>query len=120
MGTNHKDVKIGVYVCYCGTNISKTVNVPEVVEYAKKLPGVTIARDYKYMCADPGQSLIKEDIKNLGINRVVVASCSPHLHESTFRKATSEGGENPFKCMCHRYSPTRSALLLLKPGCQPS
>lgn len=97
MGSNHKkEVKIGVYVCYCGTNIGKTVNVPEVVEYAKKLPGVAIARDYKYMCADPGQTLIKEDIKNLGINRVVVASCSPHLHESTFRKATSEGGENPF------------------------
>jgi len=96
MGTNHKEVKIGVYVCYCGTNIGKTVNVPEVVEYAKKLPGVVIARDYKYMCADPGQTLIKEDIKNSGINRVVVASCSPHLHESTFRKAIAEGGENPF------------------------
>lgn len=97
MGSNgKKEVKIGVYVCHCGTNIGGKVNVAEVTAYAQTLPGVAVAREYKYMCADPGQTLIKEDIKNLGINRVVVASCSPHLHEHTFRKATSEGGENPF------------------------
>ncbi len=93
---SHQTVKIGVYVCHCGANIGKKVDVAAVVEYAKHLPGVVIARDYKYMCADPGQSLIKEDIKELGLDRVVVASCSPHLHEATFRKAAAEAGQNPY------------------------
>lgn len=96
MKTNYQEPRIGVYICECGTNIGGKINVPEVVEFAKHLPFVTVAREYKYMCSDPGQTLIKEDIKNLGINRVIVASCSPHLHEHTFRKATQEGGENPY------------------------
>ncbi len=97
MGSSNNQIpKIGVYVCHCGTNIGSKVNVSDVVEYAQTLPGVTVARDYKYMCADPGQTLIKDDIKKLGINRIIVASCSPHLHEETFRKATLEGGENPY------------------------
>ncbi|HHM24358.1 MAG TPA: FAD-dependent oxidoreductase, partial [Bacteroidetes bacterium] len=95
MNTNG-DVRIGVYVCHCGTNIASKVNVQEVVEFAKTLPHVSVAREYKFMCSDPGQDLIKQDIKEFGINRVVVASCSPLMHEVTFRKAVEEGGENPY------------------------
>lgn len=95
MNTNG-DVRIGVYICHCGTNIAGKVRVPEVVEFAKTLPHVTVAREYKFMCSDPGQDLIKKDIKELGVNRVVVASCSPLMHEVTFRRAVEEGGENPF------------------------
>ncbi len=88
--------RIGVYVCHCGTNIAGNVDVNAVVEFASKLPGVVIAREYKYMCSDPGQSLIKNDIREKNLNRVIVASCSPHLHEHTFRHATLEGGQNPY------------------------
>ena len=95
-GRNGNLPRIGVYVCHCGTNIGGKVNVPEVVAFAQNLPHVIVAREYKYMCSDPGQLLIKEDIQKLNINRVIVASCSPHLHEQTFRKATLEGGQNPY------------------------
>jgi len=88
--------KIGVYVCHCGSNIAGTVDVQQVVEFAKKLDSVVIAREYKFMCSDPGQNMIKEDIKNLKLNRVVVASCSPLLHEPTFRHAVQEAGLNPY------------------------
>lgn len=88
--------KIGVYVCDCGVNILGKVNVPEVVEFAKTLPNVTVAREYKFMCSDPGQELIMKDIKDGLINRVVVASCSPLMHEVTFRTATMNAGLNPF------------------------
>ena len=71
------EVRIGVYVCHCGTNISHTVDVAAVVEHAAALPGVVIAKEYKYMCSDPGQDIIKDDIREEGVNRVVVASCSP-------------------------------------------
>jgi heterodisulfide reductase subunit A len=88
--------KIGVYVCHCGSNIASVVDVPQVVEFAKGLKAVAIAREYKFMCSDPGQGMIKDDIKKLGLNRVVVASCSPLLHETTFRRAVQEAGLNPF------------------------
>ncbi len=88
--------RIGVYVCHCGTNIAGTVDVESVAEFARTLPGVTIVRDYKYMCSDPGQELIIEDIKELGLTRVVVASCSPLMHEPTFRRACAAAGMNPF------------------------
>lgn len=88
--------RIGAYVCRCGTNIAATVNVDEVVSYAANLEGVVIARGYDYMCSDPGQDLIKEDIQSLNLNRVVVASCSPLMHEPTFRQAVEEGGINPY------------------------
>jgi heterodisulfide reductase subunit A len=88
--------KIGVYVCHCGTNIAKTVNVGEVVRFASGLNNVGIAREYKYMCSDPGQDMIKNDIKELELNRVVVASCSPLLHEHTFRQVCYNAGLNPF------------------------
>jgi heterodisulfide reductase subunit A len=92
----HSKVQTGVYVCHCGTNIASTVDVKDVAEYARGLEGVKVARDYEYMCSDPGQDLIKEDIQQLGLNRIVVASCSPLMHESTFRRACEEAGLNPF------------------------
>ena len=88
--------KIGVYVCHCGTNISGKVNVAEVAEFGKTLPNVVIARDYKFMCSDPGQELIQEDIKNLGLDRVVVAACSPLMHEPTFRAACERANMNRY------------------------
>jgi len=88
--------KIGVYICDCGVNIAATVNVSEVVKFASGLPDVTVAREYKYMCSEPGQKMIREDIQNLGLNRVVVAACSPRMHEPTFQNAVSEAGENPY------------------------
>jgi heterodisulfide reductase subunit A len=90
------DLRIGCYICHCGTNIAGVVNVKAVADYAAKLPGVVVSRDYKYMCSDPGQALIQQDIKELKLNRVVVASCSPLLHEHTFRNAIEGGGLNPF------------------------
>ena len=89
--------RIGVYVCHCGTNIAATVDVEAVKDYAAGLGGVALSRDYKYMCADPGQELIKDDIKEHGLNRIVVASCSPCLHEITFRNAIESGGLNPYQ-----------------------
>jgi len=88
--------KTGVYVCHCGANIAGTVDVEKVTEFAKGLPSVAIARDYKFMCSDPGQELIRNDIKDAGLNRVVVASCSPRLHEPTFRRTLSSAGLNPY------------------------
>jgi len=88
--------KIGVYICHCGANIASTVDVEKVTEFAKGLPSVTIARDYKFVCSDPGQELIKNDIKELGLNRIVVASCSPRLHEQTFRRAVASANLNPY------------------------
>ena len=89
-------VRIGVYICHCGTNIAATVDVKALAEYADLLPNVVLSRDYKYMCSDPGQDLIRQDIRDRQLNRVVVASCSPHLHEHTFRTALKVGGLNPF------------------------
>jgi heterodisulfide reductase subunit A len=88
--------KIGVYVCHCGTNIAGTVDVEEVTDFASTLDRVAVAKHYAYMCSDPGQDLIKEDIKEKGLARVVVASCSPLMHEHTFRRACEEAGLNPF------------------------
>jgi heterodisulfide reductase subunit A len=88
--------RTGVYVCHCGTNIAATVDVAEVARYAQTLEGVVLARDYTYMCSDPGQDQIKADIADYGLNRVVVASCSPLMHEPTFRRACQEAGLNPF------------------------
>ncbi len=88
--------RIGVYICECGVNIAATVDVPAVVEMAQELPGVVIARQYTYMCSEPGQDMIQEDIQSLGINRVVVASCTPRMHEPTFQRALAEAGLNPY------------------------
>ena len=89
-------LKIGVYVCHCGKNIAAMVDVEAVRARAATMPHVAVARDYKYMCSDPGQELIIEDIRELGLNRIVVASCSPLLHEETFRRAVERAGLNRF------------------------
>jgi heterodisulfide reductase subunit A len=87
--------RIGVYICHCGFNIAGTVDVNQVTEYAGKLPGVAVARHYTYMCSEPGQSLIQQDCEEQKLEQVVVASCSPRMHEPTFRKAAQAGGVNP-------------------------
>ena len=91
-----EDIRIGVYVCHCGLNIAGTVNCPEVAEFAATLPHVVLAKDNLYTCSDQGQELIKKDIKEHRLNRVVVASCSPRLHEPTFRQACEEAGLNKY------------------------
>jgi heterodisulfide reductase subunit A len=91
--------KVGVYICHCGTNIAGVVDVEQVAEWAgKELENVAIAREYKFMCSSLGQTLIEDDIKNEGLTRVVVAACSPHLHEKTFRRACTNAGLNPYLC----------------------
>ena len=93
--------KIGVYVCHCGSNIAGMVDVEDVAKWAAeelKDRGVVISRDYKFMCSSLGQELIETDIQELGLTRVVVAACSPHLHEQTFRGATQRAGLNPYLC----------------------
>ena len=88
--------KIGVYICHCGMNIAPQINVKEVAHQAMHKEHVVIAREYKFMCSGPGQDLIIADIKNLKLNRVVVASCSPRMHELTFRKTCQNAGLNPY------------------------
>jgi heterodisulfide reductase subunit A len=88
--------KVGVYVCHCGTNIAKTVDVEEVARWAGTQDNVEVARDNKFMCSSLGQELIEEDIKEKGLTRVVVASCSPHMHEKTFRGSCERAGMNPY------------------------
>ena len=88
--------KVGVYVCRCGGNISDHVDVAQVCEEVRKVPGVVVAREDMFMCSDPGQDLIKNAIRDKGLNRIVVASCSPRMHEKTFRKAATYEGLNPF------------------------
>lgn len=88
--------RIGVYVCHCGTNIAGTVDCPGVAEYARGLKGVVVSRDYVYTCSEPGQMQIVEDIKEHKLTKVVVASCSPKMHEKTFRKTLQDAGLNPY------------------------
>ena len=90
------NLRIGVYVCHCGTNIAGVIDPPTVAEYAATLPGVVRAINTPYACADSGQSLIKEDIIKYNLNRVVVAACSVRMHEPTFRATVAEAGLNPF------------------------
>jgi heterodisulfide reductase subunit A2 len=89
-------VRIGFYVCHCGHNIGSVVDVKAVADYVKTLSGVVVSCEYKYMCSDPGQELIQKDIKEHSLNRIIVASCSPLLHEHTFRTAVEKGGLNPY------------------------
>ena len=91
-----EELRIGVYVCECGLNIAGSVDCVSVADFAGKLPDVTLARNNKYTCSDPGQEIIKDDIRQHKLNRVVVASCTPRLHEPTFRKACEEAGLNPY------------------------
>jgi heterodisulfide reductase subunit A len=89
-------VKIGFYICHCGINIAYKVRVEEVAAFARQLQNIVVARDYKFMCSDPGQAMIEKDIKDFGLNRVVVASCSPRLHAKTFMAACQRAGLNPY------------------------
>ncbi len=88
--------RIGVYVCHCGSNIAGTVDVEDVARFAEGLEGVKISRAYRFMCSDPGQELIKKDIQEQGVNRVVVAACSPTMHEPTYRRVLQDAGINPY------------------------
>jgi heterodisulfide reductase subunit A len=90
--------RIGVFVCHCGHNIAGTVDVEAVARESKQHPDVVFAVDYKYMCSDPGQQLIKDSIKEHNLDGVVVAACSPAMHETTFRRAVSSVGVNPYRC----------------------
>ena len=88
--------RIGVFVCHCGLNIAKTVRVSELVEFARTLPDVVVAEEYKFMCSTPGQELIQNDIKKYKLDRVIVAACSPLMHEKTFRKVIAATGLNQY------------------------
>jgi len=88
--------RVGVYVCHCGINIAATVDVEAVAAFARTLPNVVVAKDYTYMCSDPGQELIESDIREHELTHVVVASCSPWMHEPTFRGVVKEAGINPY------------------------
>ena len=90
--------RIGVFVCHCGENIGRTVDCARVAQALGELPGVVHAMDYKYMCSDPGQALIKQAVAEKKLDGVVVAACSPHMHEKTFRKAVAGAGLNRFLC----------------------
>jgi heterodisulfide reductase subunit A len=90
--------RIGVFVCHCGINIAGVVKIPEVLERVAKLRGVEVAKDYKYCCSDPGQQMIRDSIEQDKLDRIVVACCSPTLHETTFRNACAEAGLNPYLC----------------------
>jgi heterodisulfide reductase subunit A len=105
--------RIGVYICHCGINIAATVDVAAVAEFASQLPGVVVSRAYTYMCSDPGQVLIKNDIAELKLNRVVVASCSPRMHEPTFRACVSDAGMNPY---CFEMANIREQCSWVHPG----
>ncbi|DAC73246.1 MAG TPA: disulfide reductase [Thermoplasmata archaeon] len=89
--------RIGVFVCHCGINIAQTVDIEALSEYASHLNGVVVAKHYKYMCSDVGATLIKDTIKEFKLDGVVIASCSPRMHEQTFRRVANDGGVNPYR-----------------------
>ncbi|MBE3140898.1 MAG: CoB--CoM heterodisulfide reductase iron-sulfur subunit A family protein, partial [Thermoplasmata archaeon] len=89
--------RIGVFVCHCGINIAQTVDVEALSEYASHLNGVVVTKHYKYMCSDVGATLIKDTIKEFKLDGVVIASCSPRMHEQTFRRVANDGGVNPYR-----------------------
>ncbi len=89
-------MKVGVYICHCGSNIAGGVDCPGVAEWAAQLDGVVIARDYAFMCSSLGQELVQQDIRELALDRVVVASCTPRMHEPTFQRAVAATGLNPY------------------------
>jgi heterodisulfide reductase subunit A len=95
-GNGNGELRIGVYVCHCGTNIAGVIDPVVLAEYAATLPGVVRSINTPYACADSGQSLIKEDIEKYNLNRVVVSACTVRMHEPTFRATVAEAGLNPF------------------------
>ena len=100
------EVRIGVYVCHCGGNISDVLNCPAVALALAKLPNVVVSRTHLFMCSDPGQGLIQDDIRDRGVNRVVIGACSPFLHETTFRHARGAGRAQPVSL--HPRGPARA------------
>ncbi len=94
--SNSESPRIGVYVCHCGLNIGRTVDCQKVASESAKLENVVLSRDTQYACSEPGQQSIKEDIADHGLDRVVIASCSPRLHEPTFRQMIESAGLNPY------------------------
>ena len=94
--TSEEELRIGVFICHCGLNIAGTIDIKELVEYSKTIPDVVFVKENRYTCADPGQEEIRKGIKDYQLNRVVVAACSPRMHEPTFRRTVSEAGLNPF------------------------
>ena len=94
--SDHEELRVGVYVCSCGSNIGGVIDPEAVAEFARGLPDVVLARDNLYMCGDPGQNLIRQDIVAHKLNRVVVAACSVRMHEPTFRACVADAGLNPF------------------------
>jgi len=90
LDTRHSTIpRIGVFVCHCGINIAGVVKIPEVLERVGKMEDVVVTRDYKYCCSDPGQQMIRDSIQADKLDRVIVACCSPTLHETTFRNASA-------------------------------
>jgi heterodisulfide reductase subunit A len=89
--------RIGVFVCHCGINIAQNVDVKALTEYSSHLNGVVVAKEYKYMCSDVGATLIKDTIKEFKLDGLVIASCSPRMHEHTFRRVANDGGVNPYR-----------------------
>jgi len=89
-------MKVGVYICHCGSNIAGMVDCGGVAQWAKDLEGVAVTRDYEFMCSSLGQDMIKDDIREQGLDRVVVACCTPRMHEPTFQRAIGEAGLNPY------------------------
>ena len=90
-------MRIGVYICHCGRNIAGVINVDEVTEHASKIPGVVVAKNYRYMCSDPGQETVKADIEENNLDRVVIAACSPTMHQSSFMNSVQKAGMNPYR-----------------------
>jgi len=88
--------RIGVYVCECGINIGVVIDAAAVVRFAQTLPNVTVARPHRYTCSEAGQEMIRQDIQAQKLNRVIVASCSPRMHETTFQNAVASAGLNPY------------------------
>ncbi len=122
-----EELRIGVFICHCGLNIAGVIDIKELVEFAKTLPDVVYVKDNRYTCADPGQEEIRKGIKEYKLNRVIVAACSPRMHEVTFRRTVSEAGLNPylfemanireFSSWCHPSTPkeaTEKAKELIK------
>ena len=94
--TNNSDPRIGVYVCHCGLNIARTVDCQIVASKSANLENVALAKEIQYACSEPGQQSIREDIAETGLDRIVIASCSPRLHETTFRQLLESAGLNPY------------------------
>lgn len=88
--------RIGVFICHCGSNIAGTVDISKVIEATKQMPMVTHVEENKYNCSEPGQAAIRAGIKKNRLNRVVIAACSPRMHENTFRKTVAAAGLNPY------------------------